>query len=134
MIWADFWSTVEPNLGILCVSLPMLGRLRSRFTSRRGASKLEGRSSDGPGSYRDGTKQSGRVAAGRSRQDEAFGLETLYASNQEVHHESGAVANSKLATVPSRDGSEEALAPVPGRPSMDKKGILVETKWTISST
>ena len=113
----------------------MLGRLRSRFTSRRGASKLEGRSSDGPGSYRDGTKQSGRVAASRSRQNEAFGLETLYAPNQEVHHESGAVANNKqLSTVPSRDGSEEELAPIPARPSVDKKGILVETKWTISST
>lgn len=115
----------------------MLGRLRSRITSRRGASKLEGPSSEGIGSYRQGSNPNGRRTTGRlsrSHQDEVFGLETLYASNKEVHHESAAVASSKqLGTVPSRDGSEEALTSVSTVPDLDKKGIRVETKWTISS-
>ncbi|KAB5511577.1 hypothetical protein GE09DRAFT_685682 [Coniochaeta sp. 2T2.1] len=135
MIWADFWSTVEPNLGIFCVSLPMLGRLRSRFTSRRGASKLDGPSE---GSYRLETDVSAarRRRGSRGREDEDHALEAIYASNKEVHHQSSAVAAGQRRgggkqhgdTVPSRDGSEEALTD-----ERDKNGILVQTKWAIES-
>lgn len=50
MIYADFLSTFEVNLGILCVSLPMLGPIYSRYI-RRGPpttnGKLSGPSSSG---------------------------------------------------------------------------------------
>ncbi|KAB5571717.1 hypothetical protein GE09DRAFT_1053967 [Coniochaeta sp. 2T2.1] len=133
MIWADFWLTVEPNLGIFCVSLPMLGRLRSRFSSRRGASKF------GPseGSYRLETDASAarKQKGSRGHEDEDHALEAIYASNKEVHHQSSAVAaghrgggGKRDDTVPSRDGSEEALTD-----ERDKNGILVQTKRTIES-
>ncbi|OIW30687.1 hypothetical protein CONLIGDRAFT_713264 [Coniochaeta ligniaria NRRL 30616] len=137
MVWADFWSTVEPNLGIICVSLPMLSRLRSRFTSRRGASKLEGPSSECTGSYRRGNAATGRLGPTMPtdhRHDEAFGLETLYGSNKQVHHASIVASGTKPpAEAPSRDGSEEALTLQPANPGQDKNGILVQTKWTITS-
>lgn len=140
MIWADFWSTVEPNLGIFCVSLPMLGRLRSRLTSRRGASKLEGPSSeDATGSlshrYAKGT---GRSKPATRADDEGFGLETIYASNKHVYHESTVAGGAKPTAAagggaPSRDGSEEALTLHPTNTGLDKSGIMVQTKWTITS-
>lgn len=137
MVWADFWSTVEPNLGIFCVSLPMLGRLRSHFSSRRGASKLEGQPSEGTGSYRHGNTATGRLAPAKPTDhphDEAFGLETLYASNKHVHHESVVASVTKTpAAVPSRDGSEEALTLQPTNPGQDSNGILVQTQWRITS-
>lgn len=34
-MWPEFWSVMEPNLGILCVSLPMLNRMFGRCISRR---------------------------------------------------------------------------------------------------
>ncbi|EGR51612.1 PTH-type GPCR protein, partial [Trichoderma reesei QM6a] len=40
MVWADFLSTLEANLGIICVSLPMLGPLVVKYTKGRGARKL----------------------------------------------------------------------------------------------
>ena len=128
MIWADFWSTVEPNLGILCVSLPMLGRLRSRFGSRRGASKLDGPSE---GSYRLDTDASGARGQNRSSlQEQEHSLEAIYASNKEVHHQSSARGGGEKRddAVSSHDGSDEALTD--GR---DKDVILVQTKWTIES-
>lgn len=138
MIWADFWSTVEPNLGIFCVSLPMLGRLRSRLTSRRGASKLEGPSSeDATGSRRYAGGTGRKPATGAGTDDEGFGLETIYASNKHVYHESSVAGGAKppaaAGGAPSRDGSEEALTLHPTNTDMDKSGIMVQTKWTITS-
>src|SRR5687768_14660256 len=34
MIYADFWSAFEPNLGIICITLPMLGPLFTNCTVR----------------------------------------------------------------------------------------------------
>ncbi|KAK4152193.1 hypothetical protein C8A00DRAFT_35104 [Chaetomidium leptoderma] len=140
MIWADFWSTTEPNLAILCVSLPMLGSLWSRcFTTRRGASKLAYNSSE---NNTNGSAFS--KIKNPSQPDNQIPLEGLYAANQEVHYQS-AVAT---ATTPDleRDtrsaypvdgdkdsGSEVALTDLPEQGRQDANGgIRVQTKWTIS--
>lgn len=136
MIWADFWSTVEPNLGILCVSLPMLGRLRARLTSRRGASKLEGPSSKGTGGYRHGSNTTGNVASNKQKgrsQNEEFGLESVYAASQSVHHESAVATGIEQPVVgPSRDGSEEELTQGPASPGQKRNVIVVQSQWRIS--
>lgn len=138
MIWADFWSATEPNLAILCVSLPMLGSLWSRcVATRRGASKLAYHSSE------TGTNGSAfSKLKNQSTSGNQIVLENLYAANQEVHYQS-AVATASTPE-PDRDlssytdnrdkdsGSEIGLTEQElGR--QDKNGgIRVQTKWTIS--
>lgn len=135
MIWADFWSATEPNLAILCVSLPMLGSLWSRCFGRQGASKL-GYSGE------NGTNGSAfSKLKNQSNQSNQIALESIYAANQEVHYQS-AIATAAtpdpdrdLSTYADRDkdsGSDVALTEHEiGR--QDKNGgIRVQTKWTIS--
>lgn len=43
MVYADFLSTTEPNLGIICVSLPLLGPLFSWIHRRKGSSARAGK-------------------------------------------------------------------------------------------
>lgn len=142
MIYADFWSTVEPNLAILCVSMPMLGSLWSRCATRRGASKLAPSTADGTATF-GGTKNSGFNKLKNNShlaEEDHIGLESLYASNQKIHHQS-AVASSgekqhhrhhnRLGNLSRDDGSEVALTPEPG--SFKDPGVItVQTKWTIS--
>jgi hypothetical protein len=137
MIWADFWSATEPNLAILCVSLPMLGSLWSRcVATRRGASKLAYHSSENGthGSAFSKLKNQGHT-------NPQIPLESLYAANQEVHYQS-AVATAATPE-PDQDtaadvekdkdsGSDVALTEQAPYRTDPKSGIRVQTKWTIS--
>ena len=143
MIWADFWSATEPNLAILCISLPMLGSLWSRcVATRRGASKMAYYSSEGGtnGSAFSKLKNPGTV-------ENQIALENLYAANQEVHYQSAVGAGGAgsttdherdLATDADRDkdsGSEIALTEQEyfhQQQHEQNGGIRVQTKWTIS--
>ncbi|KAK3374546.1 hypothetical protein B0H63DRAFT_418684 [Podospora didyma] len=148
MIWPDFWSAMEINLAILCVSMPMLGTLFARCTpsSRRGASKLEGPSGSG-------TSGSGfnrlKNRSGR-RDDEEFGLESIYHAGLEEQlnsHSLGAGAppssktsrNAPTCTGGAMDdaGSEIVLNGASAETLIDEKedsrAIKVQTKWTIST-
>ncbi|AEO60131.1 hypothetical protein MYCTH_2309013 [Thermothelomyces thermophilus ATCC 42464] len=136
MIWADFWSATEPNLGILCVSLPMLGSLLSRcLPSRRGNTKLAYHSS---GNGANGSAFS--KLKDQSQTDTQIPLENIYAANQEVHYQSAVGAGrtpEPLRTAPDADkdkdsGSDVALTDQPTHLSDQKNGIRVQTKWTIS--
>ncbi|KAK3503922.1 hypothetical protein B0T13DRAFT_144478 [Neurospora crassa] len=142
MIYADFWSTVEPNLAILCVSMPMLGSLWARCTTRRGTTKLGPSNSDGTATF-GGTKNSGfnRLKNNSHLADEDnIGLENLYASNKDVHHQSAVAASgekehrghhNRLGNLGRDDGSEVELTAEPG--SFKDPGVItVQTKWTIS--
>lgn len=139
MIYADFWSTVEPNLAILCVSMPMLSSLWARCTTRRGASKLAP-TSDGTATF-GGTNNSGFNKLKNSShlaEEDHIGLESLYASNKEIHYQSAVAAsgekehhNNHNRLASRDDGSEVALTPEPG--SFKDPGVItVQTKWTIS--
>ncbi|KAL2169101.1 hypothetical protein VTG60DRAFT_6428 [Thermothelomyces hinnuleus] len=138
MIWADFWSATEPNLGILCVSLPMLGSLWSRcLPSRRGNSKLAYHSS---GNGTNGSAFS--KLKDQSQTDTQIPLESIYAANREVHYQSAVGAGrtpEPLRTAPDADkdkdsGSDVALTDQPPPLRDQKNGIRVQTKWTISHT
>lgn len=138
MAWADFWSTTEPNLGILCVSLPMLGSLWSRCVhSRRGDSKLAYNSS---GNGTNGSAFS--KLKDQNHTETQIALETIYAANQEVHYQSAVGTDRtpepmRTGPDPEKDrdsGSDVALTDQPSlrRQSDQKHGIRVQTKWTIS--
>ncbi|KAK3313020.1 hypothetical protein B0H66DRAFT_384076 [Apodospora peruviana] len=139
MMWPTFWSAFEVNLAILCVSMPMLGTLWARCTRRRGASKLEGPSSDGvSGSYeaRSSSKSTSKVRNQQRRDlgDTEIGLETIYASNREIHYESAVAAAGKTSAGHEgrSDGSQATLIPDRGSLRQDPSAIKVYTKWTIT--
>ncbi|KAL2179364.1 uncharacterized protein P884DRAFT_195038 [Thermothelomyces heterothallicus CBS 202.75] len=136
MIWADFWSATEPNLGILCVSLPMLGSLLTRcLSSRRGNTKLSYHS---PANGTNGSAFS--KLKDQSQTDTQIPLESIYAANQEVHYQSAVGAGRtpeplRTATDVDKDkdsGSDVALTDEPTHLKDQKSGIRVQTKWTIS--
>jgi hypothetical protein len=138
MIWADFWSATEPNLAILCVSLPMLGSLWSRcIATRRGASKLGYHSSEN-GTH--GSAFSKLKNQNESTTDTQIPLESIYAANQTVHYRSAATTDAagrdrEAATFTDKDkdsGSDVALTEQPPYRTDPTTGIRVQTKWSIS--
>ncbi|KAK4124292.1 hypothetical protein N657DRAFT_680304 [Parathielavia appendiculata] len=139
MIWADFWSATEPNLGILCVSLPMLGSLWSRcVATRRGESKLAYHSENATNGSTGFSKLKNQSQIDDCQE---IPLENLYAANQEVHFQSAVTtrANPELdsdrAADTDRDkdtGSEVSLTDRAHHRHDPGNGIRVQTKWTIS--
>lgn len=82
MVNADFLTTLEVSLGIICVSLPMLGPVVSRYrpsqtTSNQSRPHIT--SSYGVGSSSNKFK---RMEDGRG----SFDMETIYASNKNTSH------------------------------------------------
>lgn len=142
MIWADFWSATEPNLAILCVSLPMLGSLWKRMTANRGGGS-EAKSS---GYYSSESNTIGSSAFSKIKNqdtergdtDTQIRLESLYAANQEVHYQSAVATTTTpepvrmLVDHKDKDsGSEVSLTEVSPYQT-DRNGIRVHTKWSIS--
>ncbi|RFU72423.1 integral membrane [Trichoderma arundinaceum] len=126
MVWVDFLSTLEVNLGIICVSLPMLRPLVSRYNNTRGASKIGQYQSERSG-------QSGSKLSSRKRQPglDTIALHSIYDNTGDMSH--GATGFAVEASSP--DGSETHLSPPQHASSaLDRPGanaILVESKWEI---
>jgi hypothetical protein len=140
MIWADFWSATEPNLAILCVSLPMLGSMWTRcITGRRGTSKLAYHSSE---NNTNGSAFSKLKNTSRNDTENQIPLEGIYAANQEVHYRSAVATTATpeplrdmAAYADQRDkdsGSDVALTEQDPPRHDPGSGIRVQTKWTIS--
>jgi hypothetical protein len=146
MVWVVFLSTTEVNLGILCVSLPMLGPLLSMLIRRRGASRLE----NSPHAYNKAapSSQSGKARSRTSdkkrsngnNNEEEFGLESIYAPNMEPSHETSVTVEptTDLGGRSSTSGSETPLDPDPAktktksRTSGGEQSITVYKRWEIN--
>lgn len=107
MIEADFWSTFEPNLGIICVTLPMMGPIWASCTRRiRGGTTQQ--STPAGGSYSQGSKKFNRL----HNRHESYGMDTMYTQNKQTGYTittakaSGNVKDEER----SLSGSETALA------------------------
>ena len=140
MIWADFWSATEPNLAILCVSLPMLGSMWSRcITGRRGTSKLAYHTSE---NNTNGSAFSKLKNTSQNDTENQIPLEGIYAANREVHYRSAVATTATpeplrdmAAYADNRDkdsGSDVALTEQEPPRHDPEGGIRVQTKWTIS--
>ncbi|KAL7818735.1 hypothetical protein V8C44DRAFT_175911 [Trichoderma aethiopicum] len=127
MVWADFLSTLEANLGIICVSLPMLGPLVVRYTKGRGANKL------GRCSLFDQPVQSGSRRRSRKRRPglETLALQSIYDHGADTNH----ATTVSVVQASSPDGSQTQLNPLQrelsGQPRVRGGAILVESKWEI---
>ncbi|KAK1639321.1 hypothetical protein BDP81DRAFT_312793 [Colletotrichum phormii] len=126
MIWASFWSTVEPNMGIICVSMPMLGSLYSRCTGRRDASKL-----DGP-SDASGYNDSNKFRRSQQSAPDTIALETIYSPDNDEHYRSEVASFGREGkNEDSGDDFESRLTPEQELLGRDKV-IQAETQWTVS--
>lgn len=133
MVWVDFLSTTEVNLGILCVSLPMLGPVVNAVLRRRGASRIGNSSPSGARHYKN-ESSSGERSGGRRppRGHDTIALEDIYAPDMDPHHET-TVSAVRGGEAESLDGSETSLAPGPkmSKAEEGKTGITVQKQWEI---
>lgn len=127
MVWADFLSTLEANLGIICVSLPMLGPLVVKYTKGRGARKL-GRC----GLFEHPGQQGSKRRSRRKRPGlETLALQSIYDHGAETNH----ATTVSVVQASSPEGSQTHLNPLQREPSGQNRlrggAILVESKWEI---
>lgn len=135
MVYVDFLSTTEVNLGIFFVSLPMLGPIYKRLTRRGKGSKLSA-TPDPNNAY----ERSSKSARSKKGLDDTICLETIYANNLEDSHNVTVMAHQDLETE-SQDGSEVSITKSVGSPTKilheeDHLGrsIKVQTQWTVRHT
>lgn len=127
MVWVDFLSTTEVNLGIFCVSLPMLGPILGRVIKRHGASKLS--------ATPDGNRQFERSSNARSSQrkraggDDALFMATIYGDDNANHDASVMAKQAKGEASSQDDGSEVSLN---GNSDERGKSIVVKKHWSVS--
>ncbi|KAH7312758.1 hypothetical protein B0I35DRAFT_452546 [Stachybotrys elegans] len=102
MIYADFWSAFEPNLGIICITLPMLGPTFTNCTVR--AKTTSPSSGPSGSSYNQNSKSFNRLHDA----PEGFPLDTVYAEN--VNRAAKGAQRHSVREDESFSGSETALA------------------------
>jgi hypothetical protein len=113
MVWAAFLSTVEPNLAIVCVSLPMLAplyaRLRGRplLSTKRSRGVPDGISISVPTIGHMGERRRFSRVVDMDTGD-TFALETIYAPDTTIHNQ--AVVTRAEAGMRSRVTVEDAVS------------------------
>ncbi|KAI3584159.1 hypothetical protein IWW34DRAFT_721715 [Fusarium oxysporum f. sp. albedinis] len=113
MVWAAFLSTVEPNLAIVCVSLPMLAplyaRLRGRplLSTKRSRGVPDGISISVPTIGHMGERRRFSRVVDMDTGD-TFALETIYAPDTTIHNQ--AVVTRVEAGMRSRVTVEDAVS------------------------
>lgn len=141
MVWVDFLSTTEINLGIICVSIPMLGPVFQRLTGRgKNGSKLSGTPKFS--SYERSVSRSTRPH--KSRPDETIGLDTIYANNLEDSHNVTILTNKDHSENDSQAGSDEFInksadrsqellhdGDPTGRSTPLDRSIMVQSQWEV---
>lgn len=123
MVYADFLSCFEVNLGILCVSLPTLGPVYHRFFKRAGLSTSYGTGQKTPGSTSNGLRTFGGSGIPRKhyRLDDTAG-----GSAEQVY---GCATTKCEAREASPTGSDIELNPI--QPQGLGNEIQVQTQWTV---
>lgn len=122
-----FLFILEPNLAILCVSIPMLRPFYVLYRKYVGGSKLQD-SDDRPSRFRDYASQeaTGKSALSQSGDPTAWEMDKYYPPSKGSHQ------NNVSTAVGDESGSEENLT-YPGTQSRRVKDeILVQKKWTVS--
>jgi hypothetical protein len=135
MVWVDFLSTTEINLGILCVSVPMLKPIFRRIMGRNGASKLSA-TPDPKNPYERSSKS--RSKASKQAVDETIGLDTMYAPDWDVNHDATVLAHKDRRDNSSQDGSEVSITRSAEQPKEVPAGkhergmsIRVQKQWDV---
>jgi hypothetical protein len=133
MIYADFLSAFEVNLGIFCVSLPMLGPIYARYIRRGGpGTTLSGnKASGGPGNSSSHLRTfgTGKQSKHRRLDDGAVGADTVYDHGGQQGFYNTTVGH-KDAGSDGHSGSDiELVSNAVQQKTHD--GIQVERKWVV---
>ncbi|EFX05199.1 integral membrane protein [Grosmannia clavigera kw1407] len=136
MIYADFLSAVEPNLAILCVSLPMLRTLKSRMRTKGRYDPSTSRSEGQLDSKKFGDSRHVRLTGDMPA--ESFAMKTVYAVNPGGDYNAtivkGGASQEHSDDMESPTGSQTELAPSVLSDGHPKQGIIVktrvETRWS----
>ena len=135
-----FLFVLEPNLAILCASIPMLRPLYSRYKKRTGGSRLDEVSDEQTGSY-SAARRSVRGSRARPSADGGHGGgdNSPLGVGWEMHdyYRPGAlkngIAHDAAATSPGDEsGSEKNLTNNPEPARRTKGAIRVDTVWTMT--
>ena len=116
MINADFWSAFEPNLAIICVSLPKIGPLLACCGERLKSTQEESSGHTGGSSsgFSKGSKKFNRL---HDNNTQDYGMDDLYTQNKDnaygvsVTEADNGRDNAKNENGPSPTGSEAAPRP-----------------------
>jgi hypothetical protein len=120
-----FLSAFEPNLAVLCASIPMLRPCYTRFRKRRNDSKLS--KSNG---YDTGSGDNSKSAR-KNQRSGMLELDTIQMLEHDVGYKSKVEVESRNGDAHSSDGSERNLTP---SPQTTRERITVEKQWTVSRT
>lgn len=129
-----FLFILEPNLAILCVSIPMLRPFYTMYKKRMGGSRLQEISSDAPSRYissKSATQGGGGGGNSRPRRGNnsqeglstAWEMEDYYARDGTVGHDT--MVTTGADSTPSRESSAHSAK----KPAV---AIDVQTKWTVT--
>ncbi|KAH7157294.1 hypothetical protein B0J13DRAFT_541496 [Dactylonectria estremocensis] len=119
-----FLFTLEPNLAVLCVSIPMLRPFYAKYKRRMGGSKLDEYSDERSTGFRDRSQQS----APRSKARSGSNPESPSTWEMDNYYPPGKGAQDATITGLGDDGSEKYLTTASGPPNE----IRVETGWKIT--
>ncbi|KAI1648988.1 uncharacterized protein F4817DRAFT_332477 [Daldinia loculata] len=122
-----FLFILEPNLAILCVSIPMLRPFWVRYKeSTRGASKIR-EYSDQQTIGSKGMKNSNQRSKNANTLTDTMNMTTW---EMDDYNQEGNKFDTTAATYADESGSEKNLTTSPQLPGQN--GIAVETKWTVT--
>lgn len=122
-----FLFILEPNLSILCVSIPMLRPFYSKYKKRMGGSRLQEYPDERTGAgYKKSEFRSGQLS--QARKTHAGGPETQLEMND--YRYDGTKHDAVVTTYDDGSGSERKLTTSSYAPGRDAIGV--ETKWAVT--
>ncbi|CAM1502600.1 Fc.00g073760.m01.CDS01 [Cosmosporella sp. VM-42] len=120
-----FLFILEPNLAILCVSIPMLRPFYAKYKKRIGGSRLQDYSDDRTGEYGNHSQSGKGSKAGTASRPEnpaTWEMEDYYPPGKTRH-------DARVNRYGDESGSEKNLTA--SSPQL-REEIKVETKWTVT--
>ncbi|KAH7018909.1 hypothetical protein EDB80DRAFT_599929, partial [Ilyonectria destructans] len=120
-----FLFTLEPNLAVLCVSIPMLRPFYAKYKRRMGGSKLDEYSDERSTGFRDRSQRSApvsKVRSGSNPDSSSWEMDSYYPPGKGAQ-------DATVTGLGDESGSEKNLT----TSSKLSNEIRVETKWSITT-
>ncbi|KAF5567050.1 integral membrane protein [Fusarium napiforme] len=122
-----FLFILEPNLAILCVSIPMLRPFYAKYKKRMGGSRLDEYSTERSTGFRDASRSGAASTQPEISRDpnlSTWEMDDYRPTNDKLQH------GYAVAGFPDESGSEKNLTV--GSSEMKNNEISVETRWTVT--
>ncbi|KAF4458066.1 integral membrane [Fusarium albosuccineum] len=120
-----FLFILEPNLAILCVSIPMLRPFYAKYKKRMGGSRLDDYSDERSGAYRDQSRSGPASKLGSN-----IRAENLSTWEMEDYRPAEGVQQTYVTGHGDETSSEKNLTAASSHGRSDE--IKIETKWTVT--